>query len=653
MQDDDDPRSVRRDPEPFEPLGDGAEFGYDQYEYDDAKDRGLLRVIGVIAVLGIILAVLLLPPISLLNRGGEDAGAGISTSARDDLPPLPDGLAARSELYEITTDGEFTGPWALTVRLTEQADASEHLGFYTYEDGDWARVASISVIDDGRAAEGEVDQVPANIAVLARTSFARALALILEPGDVPDAAALPASRIVSVRAATPSLGEDGPGLYVPPGALTAARGATSRADVYLGVYATDGGTIGAVDTILAAPVLAEAHIDALLAAAEAASADGIHIEYTALDTARRSAFSDFITQLAERAAERDLGVVVSVPTPATTDFGAYDWAALTGAAEVWLMPPANQSLFHDQVEATLAAQRTAGVDLERVSLVLDRRSRERSAEGMRSLTLHDALALASTVQSRAGDAVGPGEAVSVAAVNLDREAGNSGLYWDHEARAVTFAYEARGGPRTVWIENQYSVAFRLDLARRYGLGGVAVSAGHTDPSLPDLWEVVLNYVEDDTVQLLLPYGPYLRPQWAASDGQIEGGGGLVVWRAPERTGTYDLTLIVSDGVVFVGQRIAQRVATPDPTATVPVATTPAPTPEPTPDHGGADSRAHGGADSRAHGGADGRAHGGADARSHTRTDARSHTRTDTRSHTRTDARTHARTDARTDAGTDT
>ena len=103
--------------------------------------------------------------------------------------------------------------------------------------------------------------------------------------------------------------------------------------------------------------------------------------------------------------------------------------------------------------------------------MLDRNSRERSAEGVRSLTLHEALAFASAVESRAGEAVGPGEVVSVAAVNLDRDAGNSGLYWDNEARAVTFAYEARGGPRTVWLENRYSAAFRLDLASRYGLGG--------------------------------------------------------------------------------------------------------------------------------------------------------------------------------------
>ena len=188
---DQDPMS-RPDPDPFESIdADEDEFGYDLYDsYEEEGDRGLLRVVGVIAVIGVILAALLLPPISLLDRGGDegDSTPGISTTARDDLPELPASLAARSALYDIATTGDFTGPAALTVRLDQQASEGEHLGFYTYEDGDWRRLASISLIDGGNAAQGQVDRVPANIAVLARTSFARSLALIVAPGETPDGA---------------------------------------------------------------------------------------------------------------------------------------------------------------------------------------------------------------------------------------------------------------------------------------------------------------------------------------------------------------------------------------------------------------------------------------------------------------------------------
>src|SRR5688572_26730131 len=55
-------------------------------------DTVLLRVLGVIVALGLVIAVLVLPPISILDRGGEETPGGIETEARDELPQLPEGL---------------------------------------------------------------------------------------------------------------------------------------------------------------------------------------------------------------------------------------------------------------------------------------------------------------------------------------------------------------------------------------------------------------------------------------------------------------------------------------------------------------------------------------------------------------------------------
>ena len=48
------------------------------------------------------------------------------------------------------------------------------------------------------------------------------------------------------------------------------------------------------------------------------------------------------------------------------------------------------------------------------------------------------------------------------------------MRWDEGAFAVSFAYPGRGGQRTVWLENTLSMAFKLDLAKRFGLGGVVL-----------------------------------------------------------------------------------------------------------------------------------------------------------------------------------
>ena len=286
--------------------------------------------------------------------------------------------------------------------------------------------------------------------------------------------------------------------------------------------------------------------------------------------------------------------MVSVPTPAGADTGAYDWQALAAAADVlWLRAPSDPGGYHPQLETALEARRNEGVDLGNVWLVVDRRSHERSPEGVEALSLYDALTRASSLRAGVESGIAPGDAVTIAGVNIDREGGNnSGLLWDEAASAVAFSYVDRGGPRTVWIENRFSLAFRLDLARRLGLGGVVVEPAAQDESLPAFWNTLARFVDDGSVQLELPYGPYLAPRWQASDGAIEGGEqGVAVWRAPAQVGVYDVSLVVSDGVVFLGQRISLRVTneqqepaptsapivTPQPTATpTPVAPAPAP-----------------------------------------------------------------------------
>jgi hypothetical protein len=136
----------------------------------------------------------------------------------------------------------------------------------------------------------------------------------------------------------------------------------------------------------------------------------------------------------------------------------------------------------------------------------------------------------------------------------------------------------------VWVENRFSMAFRLDLARRFGLGGVVVESAAKDDGLPDVWNTVLAYAEERNVHLETPYGPYLQPAWRATEGQVESAArsGSAVWRAPQRAGVFDVTLVVSDGVLFIGQKLSLRVAPPAATATPGGTSTSTPTATATP-----------------------------------------------------------------------
>jgi hypothetical protein len=169
------------------------------------------------------------------------------------------------------------------------------------------------------------------------------------------------------------------------------------------------------------------------------------------------------------------------------------------------------------------------------------------------------MGLASTLVARIEGDIHPQDAVTIVGPNVYQEEGASGLYWDDEALAVSFSYPGEGGARTVWIENSFSIAFKLDLVQRFQLGGVAVEDVSSAAAGADIWGPIQELAESGEITLVRPNGPLLQPHWEASDGVLDGGAkGAVSWTAPA-PGTYDVTLVVSDGVVRVGQRLSLEV----------------------------------------------------------------------------------------------
>ncbi|MBM3140483.1 MAG: hypothetical protein FJZ92_09860, partial [Chloroflexi bacterium] len=565
---------------------------------EEDHDAGLLRVLGLIVVLGLVIVALVLPgsPVSLLGRGGGGGGSDeIRTIARGELPPIPEGFVALSRLFDIEIREPLEGPWSLTVPLVERTSDGRNVAFYRFEGGRWQRIGGAQLVDGGRAALGEVEVIPPNIAVLRRGAVAHALALSVPAGMAPDPAAVGSARVVAVGGGTVTLAAEGGGATVrlDRAALDAARAAAGSRPLYLRVSAPTGDAADAVGRILGSSALMQTHVADLVEAAEAARAGGLQLDYRLVDPARRAAFTTLVTMLSQQLAAKRLALAVSVPTMPTAESGAYDWPALTRAGALWVYGPDDRSVFYEQVEAALAARRAEGVDLASVMLVVDRASRERTRQGVSSLSLRDALATASELRSDPESGIVPGQGVTLTGVNLDRGAGNSGLVWDDAARSVAFSYADRLGPHTVWIENRFSVGFRLDLADRFGLGGVVVTSAQRDDAFADVWRSVLAFVDEGAVELRRPYGPYLLPCWRTSDGVVEGyaGGcwkaglsdrGTATWRAPQRAGVYDVTLLVSDGTIFVGRQLAVRVASPGEPEARPTRTpTPAATPRPT------------------------------------------------------------------------
>jgi hypothetical protein len=584
------PNPPRPDPPTFAPVVfDDEEEGRRSFRPtgDYESDAGLLRVLGIIAVLGVVIIALVLPwsPVRVIGRDSGNEAGGISATARNDLPALPDGLVALSKLYDISVPEGLAGPLSVEVTLTDQTTDASNLAYYTWDGTTWTRVGTVQIAQGGASVTGQIPAASSSIAVLRRTALAHSLGLILGAGEVPEPAGLQSATVVVVMAATLLGDGDSEGtLSAADSALRPALQVAGDKPVYFGIS----GDVTGRD-ILASAASITAHVDEVVLAARAQNAGGVYLDYSGVEAGQGTALVSLVTELRARLGQSGLGLIVAVPAGSA---GGYDWAALQAEADaLWVKAPIDPLAFYENIEALLTS--AAGIEATRVSVILDRQSAvAEGAAAARPITLLQALTVASSINFNV-DAIGGGSPVTLRTQFLEASP-QSSLRWDEAARAVTFTYTDNNLEHTVWIQNRYSVAHALEAIARAGFGGAVIASASAGGGHPDVWEPVAQFVEDGRVTLLRPYGPYLVPCWEAADGQIEGqpecwtvetDTTAVVWRAPEDEGAYTVRLVVSEGTTFVAQEVVLRVgeaaptetATPEPTDTA----TPEPTEEPT------------------------------------------------------------------------
>ncbi len=313
---------------------------------------------------------------------------------------------------------------------------------------------------------------------------------------------------------------------------------------------------------MSSPDLRDEHVNAILAMVESGHYDGVEIDYGSLDPLRKDAFSDFISNLAEQLHRRRLLLTLTAPLPTEQgnvwDDGAYDWARLSPVADlIELAPESDPSLYYEHTQAALQYLiDDAKVAPAKLILRINPLGVEKGGEGIRSLTLLEAMAIASSLTADKTDGIRGEEAVVIKGQNIDKADGASGIAWDEQAEAVSFTYPGLGGARTVWIENAFSIAFKLDLVGRFGLGGIAIEDVSDSIGAGDLWPVISEFLETGNVSLVKPNGSLFVPSWQADGGNLESGAeGVVTWVAPTEPGTYNIAVIVSDGLRRFGQQI--------------------------------------------------------------------------------------------------
>ncbi len=531
-------------------------------------DRAAIYVAGAIVGLAILLLVLLLPPVSILSRGGGTGGIpsgpgdadAYTSTVRSGMPKLPAGLVAASALFDLAAPQDQRGAAKITVPLREKQTEQRSLALYTYIDGKWQRLSDATLVASGEAVRGDVGALPGNVVVLRRSKATLQVAGSMSAGATLDKRA--EAVITTLH----------PIVFIPvgDGTIVGQPPAVPPAG-YKVVPAIVAPAPEVVDSILRSTDLQAKHAAAIADAVKQGNFAGIDIDYRSVNPTLRVQFTSLIALVAKALHADGRTLTLTLPMPAkeggTVQSGAYDWQQLgTSADTLELAGGLDQELYFQNTEAALDYI-IDKVDRTKVLISISSLSVERGGDGLRTLSLDDALGRASIVSVKTAGDLTPSSKVQLVAQNLAASENASGLTWDDGARSVTFKYPGRGGTRTVWVANAFSAAFRLDLAQRRGLGGVTINDVSTQGGGADVWAPVQQAADTGSLTLSRPNGELLTPAWSTASGTITPQtGDAVTWTAPANEGTYTVTLIVSDGVVRAGQLVSLDVA---PGATTP------------------------------------------------------------------------------------
>ena len=490
------------------------------------------------------------------GRGAPGCSADYCETSNATLD-IPSDFDQHSKIFERNPDAEpppdgfdLKVPIPLEVPTTDVRG----LSIYGYSPGDlaWVPIASVVLDESGKTATGRFAVPPQYLAVFRRLNEGRRVVAYLRPGEVlhPTAAAL--ADIVHTLDFTPAFDGSLQGQPTPRPATTAVHYPVISASAAID------GSVPNVDNILATGADRTNHVRQILQRVAAHRLPGIDIAYLDLRADHRTSFTLLISELAEALHAQGKTLTLTLPAPLKAidriDEGAYDWAALGQSADlIKIAPIRDQSTYRLHLPEILEHITTV-VDPAKVILTITPYASEKSADGVRSLTLTEAMTIASKLAIRSEDMAAGGD-IQVVAVNIDRDEGLSGLRWQPETATVAFTYKLNGG-RTIWIENLFSAGFKLQFVSVYGLGGLAVEDSSNDIFLGNIWTAVEPFVASGQPVLLQPSQAQLLPRWEVNAGNLVGGDrGLVTWQTPLEAGSYTVTLSLSDGVERFESRI--------------------------------------------------------------------------------------------------
>jgi uncharacterized protein YraI len=497
------------------------------------------RVVDFVVIPLLIIAVLLLPPISLVQRAMDLGTAPVSQdggtlsdpdgtqvmflpgtveqpfradlasvprvqflegSAGGDLldaaKAIPPNLVAKSPFYELKLRGEPAAQSVWQVPIPNDSEPYETLDVYSWDGATktWHWLPHTVIAEDDQI-ESRINAVAPSLMVVQTNPKPAVVTL-----DASLASQLPSDGTGAIAEVHPTglyLGGDG----AIDGSVDATFDQLGGSYAVIPVIRNYDGPI--VRTDLLANMLVDegqrnAHVDNLVNLAVSNLYTGVTIDYRGLDKNLRGEFNQFVKDLAEKLHAQGKTLAVRVE-PASQiaedrfDTGAYDWQTLGMLADtVGISAPIDPRAYVPGGQFDALLNYAAGqIDRYKTQVVFSGRSVEQSGNYLLEKNYTDALQPLIGRIAADQEVVEPGKPLNLALVSSRP---TSGLVYDPNIGAYVYRYQdEQGNARTVWLENGASLSHKLDILKRYNLQGFTLENMPADGLDAELWTLMRSY----------------------------------------------------------------------------------------------------------------------------------------------------------------